>query len=115
MTRIPTSMLLLGGLTGLMAAGAADAVTTAREVPDIAADVPEVVVHFNSDTLATDSGTRALYRRLESAAEWVCPSDTRLVYVQVQKCRQAAVTDAVNQIHDERLAALHAAATAKAS
>jgi UrcA family protein len=108
MTRIATSMLLLGGLAGLAAAGAAGAAT-------MPVDALGVVVHFNSDALATESGTRALYRRLESAAERVCPtaSDSRLVNERVQKCRKEALTAAVNKIHNQRLAELHAAASSK--
>jgi UrcA family protein len=101
-------MLLLGGLAGLAVAGAAGAGT-------VVADVPEVVVHYSSDALATDSGTRALYSRLERAAEQVCPtvSNSRIVSERVLKCRQEALTGAVNKIHNQRLAALHAAANPK--
>ena len=108
MTRIATSMLLLGGLAGLAVAGAAGAAPVVGEAPGI-------VVHFSSDMLATESGTRALYRRLENAAERACPiaSNTRLVNERVQKCRQEALTAAVNKIHNQRLAELHAAASSK--
>jgi UrcA family protein len=109
MTRIATSMLLLGGLAGLAVAGAAGAGT-------VVGDKFAIVVHYNNDALTTDSGTRALYRQLERAAEQVCPiaSNTRLVNEWVQKCRQEALTAAVNKIHNQRLAALHAAANPKA-
>ena len=108
MTRIATSMLLLGGLAGLAAAGAAGAAT-------VVGDRFQTVVRYSNDTLATDSGARALYRQLERAAEQVCPmaSDTRIVNERVQKCRQEALTAAVNKIHNQRLAALHAAANPK--
>jgi UrcA family protein len=108
MTRIATSLLLLGGLAGLAVAGAAGAGT-------VVGDVPEIVVQYSTDTLATDSGALALYRRLERAAKQVCPtaSDTRIVNEHVQKCRQEALTAAVNKIHNQRLAALHAAANPK--
>jgi UrcA family protein len=102
-------MLLLGGLAGLAVAGAAGAGT-------VVGDVPEIVVHYSNDTLATDSGTRALYRQLERAAEQVCPiaTATRIVNERVQRCRLEALTAAVNKIHNQRLAALHAAANPKA-
>ena len=111
MTRIATSMLLIGGLAGLAAAGAAGA----AEASTMPADAPGIVVRFNSDMLATESGTRTLYRRLKSAAERVCPTETntRLVNPRVQACRQEAVTAAVNKIHNQRLAELHAAANSK--
>jgi UrcA family protein len=108
MTRSATRILLLGGLAGLAFAGAAGAET-------LQSDVPAQVVRYSSDALATDSGTQALYRRLAQAAERVCPvaSNTRLVSEVVLKCRQEALTAAVNKIHNERLAALHAAASPK--
>jgi UrcA family protein len=108
MTRIATSMLLIGGLAGLAAAGTVGAAT-------MEADVPGIVVRFNSDTLSTETGTRTLYRRLEYAAKQVCPmaSNTRLVNERVQKCRDEALTAAVNKIHNQRLAELHAAASSK--
>jgi UrcA family protein len=112
MTRIATSMLLIGGLVGLAAAGAAGA----AEASTTPTDMPGIVVRFNSDMLATESGTRTLYHRLKSAAERVCPmeSNTRLVNPRVQECRQEAVTAAVNKIHNQRLAELHAAVSSKA-
>ena len=112
MTRIATSMLLIGGLVGLAAAGAAGAAEASTTTPT---DMPGIVVRFNSDMLATESGTRTLYRRLKSAAERVCPmeTNTRLVNPRVQECRQEAVTAAVNKIHNQRLAELHAAANSK--
>jgi UrcA family protein len=108
MTRLSTTMLLLGGLAGLAAASTAGAATA--EI-----DVPSLVVHYSSDALATDSGTRALYYRLARAAEEVCPtvSNTRLVSEAVLKCRQEALTDAIGKIHSQRLAALHAARMTK--
>jgi len=109
MTRIATSMLLIGGLAGLAAAGAAGAATMLADGREA------VVVRFHSDALATESGTRALYRQLARAAEHVCPmaSNTRLVNERVQECRAKALTAAVNKIHNQRLAELHAAATSK--
>src|SRR6267154_3385322 len=52
MTRIATSMLLLGGLAGLAAAGAAGAAT-------VVGDRFQTVVRYTNDTLATESGARA--------------------------------------------------------
>jgi UrcA family protein len=101
-------MLLFGGLAGLATAATAGALNAAL-------DTPSMVVKYSSDALATDSGTRALYRRLAEAAEQVCPnpSTTRLVSEAVAQCRQAALTAAVSKIHSERLAALHASRMTK--
>jgi UrcA family protein len=109
MTRLALKILLLGGFAGLAAAGAAGA-------SPASSDVPVLAVQFNSDMLATDSGARAVYRRLARAAEQVCPASptgSRLVSVAVAKCREQAITAAVNKIHNERLAAVHAAASSK--
>jgi len=108
MTRLATTMLLFGGLAGLATAATAGALNAAL-------DAPSIVVHYNNDALATDSGTRGLYRRLAQAAEQVCPnpSNTRLVSPVVQRCRDEALTAAVSKIHSQRLAALHASRMTK--
>jgi UrcA family protein len=102
-------MLLLGGLAGL-AAGTAAAGTAAAGT--VVGDVPTLVVRYNADMLETDSGARALYHRLARAAEQVCPvapSNTRLISEVIVKCRQQALAAAVDKIHNQRLAAVHAA------
>ena len=108
MTRLATTMLLFGGLAGLATAATAGGLNAAL-------DTPSMVVQYDSDALATDSGTRALYRRLAQAAEDVCPnpSNTRLVSAVVAQCRQEALTAAVSKIHSQRLAALHASRMTK--
>jgi UrcA family protein len=108
MTRFATTMMLFGGLAGLAVAGTAGALTAAL-------DAPSLVVQYSGDALASDTGTRALYRRLSQAAEQVCPnpSSTRLVSEVVLKCRQEALSAAVSKIHNQRLAALHAARMTK--
>jgi UrcA family protein len=106
MTRLATKILLLGGLAGLAAAGAAGA----SAAPS---DEPVLVVRFSADMLATDSGARALYRRIARAAEQVCPNDSYnlLMSGRVQKCREQAIAGAVDKIHNQRLAAVHAASS----
>ena len=108
MTRLASKMLLLGGLAALGVAGAAGAQTVDR-------DVPAMVVHYHGDALDTDTGAQALYRLLAQAAEQVCPfaANTRIVSEAVLKCRRDALSAAVNKIHNQRLAALHAAHTSK--
>jgi UrcA family protein len=106
MTRLALKILLLGGFAGL-AAGAAGA----SPAPS---DAPALAVRFSADMLATDSGARALYHRLAQAAEQVCPpqpTETRIVPEAVAKCRAQAISAAVNQIHNQRLAAVHAASS----
>jgi UrcA family protein len=111
MTRLAIKILLLGGFAGLAVAGAAGA-------SPASGDAPALAVRFSADMLATDSGAKALYRRLAQAAEQVCPSqptETRIVPAEVVKCREQAITAAVNKIHNQRLATVHAAASSKSS
>jgi UrcA family protein len=110
MKKFASNMLLLGGLGGLVGAGVASAATA----DEAYSDVPAVVVRYHADMLATDSGARALYRRLTQAAEQVCPrqsSNTRLPNAAITKCRQEALAAAVNKIHNQRLAAVDAASS----
>jgi UrcA family protein len=109
MTKLATKMVLLAGLAGLAAAGAAGAATAPSGAPTL-------VVSFSADMLATDSGAHVLYQRLARAAEQVCPAqptETRLIPEVVQKCRAQAIADAVSKIHNQRLAAVHAANSKK--
>ena len=96
--------LLLGGLAGLMAVGAAGAA-----VPD--SDVPSVVVKYSPETLASKVGVNDLYRRITFAARQVCPDALiRDLAAQrhVEACRNQAVARAIQQIDNPSLAALHA-------
>ena len=112
MTRLAIKILLLGGFAGVAAAGAAGAAGASPA----SSDVPTLTVQFKSEMLATDSGARALHRRLARAAEQVCPpqpSSTRLIPDAVTKCREEAISGAVDKIHNQRLAEVHAATRAK--
>jgi UrcA family protein len=106
MHKFAIKTLVLGGLAVLGLAGAANASPeegTAREA----------TVRFHESSLATDEGTRALYDRLAHAAEKVCPSEPIYAHIStssVLACRQKALSAAVSKIHNQRLAALHAAA-----
>jgi UrcA family protein len=97
---------LLMVLCGVISATAAGAVSAAA----VSDDVPRLVVKFDPESLATDSGARALYRRLVNAAAQVCPDTTgsHLGSSAVQHCRAQAVARAVHQIDNPRLAALSA-------
>jgi UrcA family protein len=70
-------------------------------------DVPTVVVKYDTMSLSTEPGIRALYLRLESAASRVCDveSNRDLTSATVAKnCREAALDRAVRQINNPRLA-----------
>jgi UrcA family protein len=108
MTKLATKILLLGGLAGLAAAGAAGASPANGEVPT-------QLVRYSAQMLDTDSGAQAVYHRIAKAAERVCPNDSYslLVDSKVKQCREQAISAAVNKIHNQRLAAVHAAASSK--
>ena len=103
MTSLTSKLLLIGGMA-VAAAGAAVAAPADNEVYS-------VVLRFPTASLATDRGVQSLYRRIEMAAEKVCvePSGSRLPNEAVLKCRKEAIAGAVEKIHNQRLAALHAA------
>ncbi len=106
-SRAAVAMLLLGGLAGAMAAGAAGAATSDN-------DPPSVVVKYSDLTLATDSGVNKLYRRIMSAARQVCPDSPIRDFGmlrQVEACRNQAGARAVRQMDNSSLAALHASRT----
>ena len=77
-------------------------------------DVPRLTVHYSSAMLESDEGVRTLYARLRRAAEQVCPAyrETRFITSSsVMQCREKALADAVRQVNNTRLAALHTART----
>jgi UrcA family protein len=104
--RAKFGLLLLGSLAGIMAAGAAGAAILDS------GDLPTVVVKYSKESLATDEGVNALYRRITNAARQVCPVEpTRDLKLQSQidHCRNQAIARAIRQIDNSRLAALHSA------
>jgi len=100
-SRVPIALLvLLCGISGLAAAAGA------ASPPDA---VPSISIKYDPRTLSTDEGAKLVYRHLVKAAEEVCPgvtTGTLLPSAAVLQCRQEAVTRAIRQINDPRLAAL---------
>jgi UrcA family protein len=97
-------VLLIGGLA-VAAASAAGASPADR-------DTPTAVIHYTTASLATDSGVHALYRRIEMAAEKVCPhepANSQLPTEALIKCRHDTVAAAIAKVNNQRLAALHVA------
>jgi UrcA family protein len=98
------ALLMLGSLVGVLGLGAASAAT-----PD--SDVPSVVVKYSAQSLETDAGVHELFHRIEHAAKQVCPQPTvrDLIFAErVAECRDQAVSRAIRQIDNSRLAALYA-------
>jgi UrcA family protein len=102
--RAKLGLLVLGSFGAVMAAGAASAAS-----PD--SDLPSVVVKYSAQSLETDEGVYALYRRITSAAKQVCPDPSMRglgLQMKVEQCRKQAIARAIGQIDNSRLAALHA-------
>ncbi len=88
-------------LSGALVAGVAGAAPSD--------DVPTLVVRYDPAALATDEGAKALYRQLVRAADQVClalPAQGHGVNQALAQCREKAVAGAVEQIHNQRLAAI---------
>jgi UrcA family protein len=103
-SRAKTALLMLTVGAGLAAAMGTASAATADQ------DVPSVVLRYSSESLATDAGVKALYRRLVSASEKVCPETGRSPWVSddVRACRREAVARAVAHVNNPHLAALYA-------
>jgi UrcA family protein len=112
MTGLPTSrtpgrglklgfLLLIGGLS----------IARAGDAPPVDRDTPTVVIRYTIASLATDKGVHTLYRRIEMAAEKVCPHSPAASLLPDEaliKCRHDTIAEAVSKIHDQRLVALYA-------
>ena len=81
-----------------------------------AVEAPQVTISYSPHELASEQGTRALYRRIRTAAESVCPGwNSRDLdeWAASRECQSRAVAQAIGQIGNARLAALHAQAIAR--
>jgi UrcA family protein len=97
-----TWMMILCGLMGASAAGAAGAAP-----PD---EPLSLSLRYRQESLATDEGAKAFFHRLEKAAAEVCPTSSVDSYhpsLAVAQCRQQSIARAVQQINNPRLAAVY--------
>jgi UrcA family protein len=73
-------------------------------------DVPSVTVKYSDLNLATEEGSRALYRRLVAAAEKVCPTRGHVTELrqnqEAERCITTSVEEAVKQVRNPRFAEL---------
>jgi UrcA family protein len=109
---LSATLTVLGVLTGA-AALASPAIGSASEQ---AADGMQTTVFYTQSDLATAQGTRALYYRIERAAQDVCPvSDSRSLAAAAasKECQRQAIARAIGQIGSSRLADVEAQAVAK--
>lgn len=72
---------------------------------------PSQVVRYSDLDLSTRTGVRTLYQRIRRAAWQVCnqmaPVHNAASGIENSQCRQTLVDDAVGQVHNSALTALH--------
>ena len=103
-------MTTVASKLALSIAGLVASVTGFAGTP--AVDAPSVSVRYDDLNLSTSAGVNTLYRRISMAAREVCPdiySRDPHVFVAARYCQAAAVTKAVSEVNNPRLAMLHAA------
>lgn len=108
---LTATLTVLGVLTA-----AAALVSPAMGSTEPAADGMQTSVYYTRLDLASEQGTRALYRRIERAAEDVCPgSDSRYpsAVAASKECERSAIARAIGQIGSTRLAAIEAQAVSR--
>ena len=107
-------------VTAALAALGVLAMATLAASPSVAsagqrsADGLQTNVYYSLRDLSTEQGTRALYRRIASAAQAVCPgseSASASVVAASQECQRQAIARAIGQIGNARLAAIGARAS----
>jgi UrcA family protein len=98
-----TLAMMICGIVSAAGIGAASAATADDSAPSL-------TVKYDPMALQSDNGARQLYRRLEAAANELCPqfaSDGHLVSSVTQQCRKQALARAVMQINNPRLVAVY--------
>ncbi len=107
----------LTALTGCVLIAAAAAARAGDACPEeavmsaVPAGTAAIRVSYADLNLATDAGSRALYQRITAAAHRVCAvSDIRDLdgLAADRSCEQAAIEQAVHQVHSAAFAALNA-------
>jgi UrcA family protein len=106
--KFKSALVLLAGALAVSAAGAAGA-------SPAQSDVPAVTIHYSTASLGTDGGAQALYHRLVRAAERVCEAQSSSAspfpsYGEM-KCREQALSGAIEKIHSSRLVAVSSSAS----
>jgi UrcA family protein len=106
-TRTHSTSILIGALAALaLGAGIAPIVKADSPVAVGPDGAPQVVIKYDRDRIRSEKGARDLYRRIEMAAQAVCPQDRDYDLVHPhpgRQCREAAVARAVSEIHEPRL------------
>jgi UrcA family protein len=106
----PHTLAALAAL-GALATAALLASPTVASAAEPSAGGLQTNVYYDLRDLSTEQGTRALYRRIVSAARDVCPgydSDYPDVVTASQECQRKAIAQAIGRIGSARLAAIDA-------
>lgn len=99
---------------GVLATAALLASPTVASAAQPSADGLQTTVYYSLRDLSTERGTRALYRRIASAAQAVCPgydSQSPSVVAASQECQRETIARAIGQVGNARLAAMGAKAS----
>lgn len=78
---------------------------------ETAEGAPTITVSYADLNLASVEGAKTLYGRIKAAARLVCPSVGRTELhrqQQIDQCRRAAISRAVQQVDSTVLASMHA-------
>jgi UrcA family protein len=100
-SRLVSVAVLVGSL--LAGSLAVAPVASARE------EGSAIVVKYGDLDLSTTEGVTTLYKRISTAAHWVCPyDDARELALKAvnQSCRKASIERAVRSIHNAELASI---------
>ena len=109
------ALTVLSAIAALATAGGLGAPRVATAAQP-AVDAPQATLYYSQRDLASEQGTRALYRRIRTAAQSVCPGWDSLDLDAVaasRECQRQAVAHAIEQIGNARLAAVHSQAIAR--
>ncbi|HEY1725138.1 MAG TPA: UrcA family protein [Steroidobacteraceae bacterium] len=106
------SPIVLSAALALVAGSILSAAPGAAAAATPAGDVPSVVVRYADLDLTSDRGAHILYRRIQGAANVVCPQpdirDLKAI-VEAHACREQAIARAVQTVSSPQLAAIYAA------
>ena len=94
-----------------LVAGSGFAASAGAATPD--ESTASAIVHYGDLNLSTEQGIKTLYQRIARVAKQVCPDGESRGLENLnhaRACQQEAIARAVGAVHNERLAALYAAA-----
>lgn len=113
-TTRPRALTAAFAALGVLATATLVASSSVASAAPRSADGLQTNVYYSLRDLSTERGARALYRRITSAAQAVCPGYDSLsptVVAASQECQRQAIARAIGQIGNARLAAIDAGAS----